>query len=106
MIRSTVPTTTRSMQPVGPAVINNLMASNGDIHFDCSAQYATRYTYMHQRPGAEAFVVFLADTPLTSINLHGQPAGMHRFKAFGSNAAGQGQESPVMEITVAAIAVA
>jgi hypothetical protein len=106
LIRSTVPTTTRLMQPVGQAVITNLITSNGDIHFDCAAQYATRYTYLHQAPGSPAFVVAVADTPQTSFNLHGQPAGVHRFKAFGSNAAGQGPESAVVQVTVAAIAVA
>lgn len=106
MIRSTVPTTSRPVQAVGQAVITNLMASNGDIHFDCSAQYATRYTCLHQPPGSEAFVVWIADTPQTSFNLHGQPAGVHRFKVFGSNAGGQGLESAVAQVTVAAIAVA
>ena len=106
MIRSSVPTTTRPFQAVGQAVITNLMTSNGAIHFDCAAQYATRYTYLHQAPGSPAFTVAVADTPQTSFNLHAQPAGVHRFKAFGSNAAGQGPESAVVQVTVAAIAVA
>jgi hypothetical protein len=106
MIRSTVPTTSRPIQPVGQAVITNLMVANGDIHFDCSAAYATRYTYLHQPPGSPAFVVAVADTPETSFNLHGQAAGVHRFKAFGMNAAGQGPESAAVQVTVAAMAVA
>jgi hypothetical protein len=106
LIRSTVPTTSRAEQPVGQAVISNLLVSGGAIHFDCSAPQATRYTYLHQQPASPAFVVALADSPETSFNLQGQPAGVHRFKVFGSNSRGQGAESDVVQVTVAASAAA
>ena len=106
MIRSTVPTTTRPEQAVGQAVVSNVMAAGGDIHFDVSAPHATRYTYLQKAPGSPVFLVVVADTPSASLTLHGQPAGLHQFKAFGSNADGTGLESAVVEVTVAQAAVA
>jgi len=103
LTRSNVPTTSRTEEPVGQAVISNVVASDGDIHFDVSAPGATRYTYLQQVPGAAAFVVVLADSPQTSFNLHGQPAGVHRFKAIGSNSRGEGPESTITAVMVAAV---
>ena len=102
MIRSTVPTTTRPEAPVGQAVISNLMASGGDVHFDCSAPHATRFTYLHQPPGTPTFLVIVADSPDTSLTLHNQPPGLHRFKAVGQNSHGDGPESAVVETTLSA----
>jgi hypothetical protein len=106
LIRSNVPTTSRPESPVGQAVISNLMVSGGDIHFDCAAAGATRYTFLQQAPGLPAFVVILADTAQTHVTLHGQVAGLHRFKAFGSNSRGQGADSAVVQVTVPASAAA
>ena len=102
MLRSTVPTTSRPESPVGQAVISNVMVSGTDIHFDCAAPHATRFTYLHQTPGASGFVVVVAETPEASLTLHGQIAGLHKFKALGRNSRGTGPESAVAEVTVAA----
>ena len=102
LIRSAVPSTSRPEQPVGQAVISNLLVSGSDIHFDCAAPGATRFTYLQQMPGSPAFVVIQADTPQAHVMLHGQAAGLHRFKAFGSNSRGQGPDSEVAQVTVAA----
>ena len=106
LIRTTVPTTTRTERPVGQAVITNLMAADGDIHFDCNAPYATSYTYLQQAPGAPAFVVALADATAKSLTLHNQPPGLHRFKAVPRNSTGEGPVSEIVEITLAAQQVA
>ncbi len=106
MIRTTVPTTARPVQPVAQAVISNLMAAGGDVHCDCSAQHATRFTFLQQTPGSPAFVVVQADSEQAHLTLHNQVPGLHRIKAFGSNSNGPGQESAVAEITVAQSAVA
>lgn len=106
LIRTTVPTTTRPERNVGQAVISNLMAQNGDIHFDCTATHATTFTYLHQAPGASAFVVVEADTKAKSLTLHNQPPGLHRFKAVPRNSTGEGPESAIAEITIAARAAA
>lgn len=106
LIRSAVPTTTRTEPPVGQAVISNLVVDVATIHFDVAAESATRFTYLHQAPGSAAFVVVLADVPESNLTLTGQPNGVHRFKAFGSNSAGSGAESAVAEITVAVAAAA
>ncbi len=106
MIRSTVPTTARPEQAVGQAVISNLMVAGGDIHFDCAAPHATRYTYLQQAPGSATFLVVELETTEAHLTLHGQPAGVHRFKAVGKNSRGEGPESAVVEVTVAASNVA
>jgi hypothetical protein len=102
LIRSTVPTTTQSAEPVGQAVISHLMAVDGTIHFDCLADHATRFTYLHRLPGATEYEVLLADTDETSVTLEDQPPGEHSFKAFGSNSQGDGPESTPASVTVAA----
>lgn len=106
LIRTTVPTTTRPERTAGQAVITNLMAQNGDIHFDCAAQHASTFTYLHQAPGASAFVVVVADTKVKSLTLHNQPPGLHRFKVVPRNSTGEGPESAIVEITIAAQAAA
>lgn len=106
LIRSAVPTTTRAEAEVGQAVISNVMSGAGQIHFDCTAENATRFTYLHQTPGSAAFVVALTDSPESHFTLSGQPAGLHRFKAFGTNSGGSGPESAVTEITVSIAAAA
>ncbi len=102
LIRSTVPTTTGPNESVGEAVISHLLVMGGTIHFDCEAAHATQFTYLHKPPGSPQFIVLLADTAETSITLQGQPAGEHRFKAFGSNSKGAGSESEEAVITLAA----
>ena len=101
MIRSGVPTTTQPSQPVGPAVLTNVMVAGGTIHFDCAAPHATRFTYLHQPPGAAQFAVVFAETKTTSLTLPNQAAGTHLFKAFGSNSHGPGDDSPVVVAEVA-----
>ncbi len=101
MIRSTVPTTTSPINPVGQAVISNVMAANGTIHFDCSAPHASQYTYLHKPPGAAQFVVVQAGVEESSVTLHNQPAGAHVVKAFGSNSRGPGPESVEVNVTLA-----
>jgi hypothetical protein len=100
LIRSDIPTTSSPAVAVGQAVIMHLTGVDGIIHFDCAAANATPYTYFHQPPEATDFVVLLANTAETSVTLHAQPAGLHRFKAFGSNAQGQGPESEVAELNL------
>jgi hypothetical protein len=103
LIRSTVPTTTSPTEGVGQAVISHLLVTGaGTIHFDCVAPHATRFTYLHKPPGSPQFVVLLAETTETSVTLEGQPAGEHRFKAFGSNSQGVGEESEEAVLTLAA----
>lgn len=102
LIRSSVPTTSNPADDVGQAVITNLIAADGTIHFDCAAEHATRLTYFHQPPDADDFQLIQADTEETSVTLRDQAPGKHRFKAFGSNSQGQGDESEVAEIELAA----
>ena len=78
------------------------MAADGTIHFDCTADHASRYTYLHRPPGATEYEVLLADTEETSVTLEDQPSGEHFFKAFGSNAQGDGPESAPANVLVAA----
>ena len=106
LIRSAVPTTSRAEPPVSQAVISNLVVNAGTIHFDVSAESATRFTYLHQSPGSGAFVVVSADVPEANLTLTNQSNGVHRFKAFGSNSAGSGAESAVAEATVSVSAAA
>ena len=106
LIRTTVPTTYRPEQPVGQAVISNLMAVNGEIHLDCTAPHATKFTYLHLAPGATAFVVVLADSPDEFLTLHNQPPGLHKFKAIGRNSRGEGPDSAIVEIAVSVAQVA
>jgi hypothetical protein len=102
MIRSTVPTTTRPEEPVGQAVISNLMASaDGTIHFDVAADHGTKFTYLHKAPGQAAFVVVVTDSPESHLTLHNQAPGVHEFKAIGRNSRGEGPESAVAQVTVA-----
>ena len=101
LIRSTVPTTTTPTEAVGQAVISHLLVTGSTIHFDCEASHATQFTYLYKPPGTPQFVVLFADTPETSITLQDQPAGEHRFKAFGSNSQGVGEESEEAVITLA-----
>ena len=105
MVRSAVPTTTRSEPEVGPAVISNVVIGAGSVHFDVEAPGATRFTFLQQAPGSPAFVVVVADSPDGHLSVSGQPAGLHRFKAFGSNSGGTGPESAVAEVPVS-VAVA
>jgi hypothetical protein len=100
MIRSTVQTTTRPETEVAQAVISNLLVNGGEIHSDVAAEGATRFTFLQQSPGSPAFVVVLADSTEAHLSLTGQPAGLHRFKAFGSNSGGSGPESAIVEATV------
>lgn len=106
MIRSSVPTTTRPEAPVGQAVISNVMVSGGDIHFDADALHGTKFTYLHQAPGAQALVVVVTDSPEKHLTLHGQAPGLHRFKVIPSNSRGEGAASVVVEVMVGASAVA
>jgi hypothetical protein len=106
MIRTSVPTTTRAAQPVGPGVITSVMASGGDIHVDAAAEHATKYTFLHQPPGSPIFLVVVTDSPENHLTLHNQPPGVHRFKASGSNSDGDGPEGAVVEVTVAQQAAA
>jgi len=106
LIRSTVPTTTRTEPAVEQAVITSVIVGPGTVHFDVSAPGATRFTFLHQSPGSPAFVVVLADAPAGHLSLAGQPAGLHRFKVFGSNSGGAGPESVVTEVTVSVAAAA
>lgn len=106
MIRSTVPTTTRTEEPVGQAVISNLMATGGTIHFDATAEHGTKFTYLHKAPGQPAFVVLVTDSPESHLTLHNQPPGVHEFKAIASNSRGEGAESAIAQVTVAEQAVA
>jgi hypothetical protein len=101
MVRSTVPTTTRPVEPVGQAVISNLQVSGGDIQFDCTATHATRFTYFHRPPGVPNYFVLSADTPASHVSLQNQPPGEHFFKAVGSNSRGSGPESESVSVTLA-----
>ena len=100
-LRSTVPTTTRTVDPVGPAVISNLAVNGRVIRFDCDAPHATRFTYLHKPPGVPQYFVLLADSNARSVTLNDQPPGEHSFKAFGSNSRGNGAESAPAQVTVA-----
>lgn len=102
MIRSVVPTTTSLEKAVGKAAIANVMVVNGAVHFDFSALHATHFTVLQQSPGSPAFLIVLAETEERSFTAHGLPPGTYRFKVFGSNSRGEGAESAVIEITIAA----
>ena len=102
----TVPTTYTPPPPVGQALITNIMVSGGDIHFDCNAPHATRFTYLYLPPGATEFLVLAADSPNHFVTLHDRAPGLYRFKAIGRNSGGEGEPSVVIEITVADSAAA
>jgi hypothetical protein len=106
LIRTAVPTTTRTMPAVGQAVISNLMVAGGDIHMDADAPHATRMTFLQQVPGSPVFLVVQAESTEMSLTLHDQPPGLHRFKAYGSSSRGNGPESVIAEATVAQQAAA
>ena len=76
------------------------MASGTDIHADAEAPHATKFTWFHQAPGATAFQV-VATKAGASFTLHNQPRGLHRLKAAGCNAGGEGPASAIVEVTVA-----
>lgn len=101
MIRSTVPTTYNPPPDVGQAVLSHLMVQDKTVHFDCDAPHATKFTYMYQAPGSPAFVVVTALTKEKSFTMENLVPGLHRFKAFGRNSGGEGQESAVLEVTIA-----
>ena len=106
MVRSAVPTTSRAEPEVEQAAISNVVTGPGTVHFDVAAPGATRFTFLQQAPGSPAFVVGLADAPEGHLSLTGQPAGLHRFKVFGSNSGGTGPESAVTEVTLSVAAAA
>jgi hypothetical protein len=101
MIRSTVPTTYNPPPEVGQAVLSHLMVQDRTVHFDCDAPHATKFTYMYQAPGSPVFVVVTALTKERSFTMANLGPGVHRFKAFGRNAGGEGAESAVLEVTIA-----
>jgi hypothetical protein len=101
MIRTTVPTTTRPDQPVGQAVISVAMVSGNEIHLDCTAQNATKWTFLQKAPGSPAYVVVVADLTEPTLTLQGQATGQHSFKVFGSNSTGEGPESAPVSVMVA-----
>ena len=101
MIRTTVPTTYNPPPDVGQAVLSHLMLQDNTVHFDCDAPHATRFTYMYQPPGSPVFVVVTALTREKSFTLGNLAPGVHRFKAFGRNSGGEGEESAVLEVTIA-----
>ena len=101
MIRSTVPTTYNPPPDVGQAVLSHLMVQDNAVHFDCDAPHATRFTYLYQAPGSPVFAVVTALTKEKSFTLGNLVPGVHRFKAFGRNSGGEGEESAVLEVTIA-----
>lgn len=102
LIRSTVPTTSDPVEPVGQAVISGIIADAGTIHFDVASEHATRFTILHRLPGTSQYVVLVADSLESSVTLDDQPPGEHLFKAFGTNSQGNGEESAPASVTVAA----
>jgi hypothetical protein len=102
-MRSTVPVTTETAEPVCPAVIRNLFVAGNTVRFECEAPHATIYTYLQKWPGESIWSVVQANRPETSVTLVGLTPGEHLFKAFGANAQGIGPESAEV---VAAIAQA
>jgi hypothetical protein len=100
LIRSTVPTTYTPPPEVGPAQITTVMVSGTEIHADATALHATKFTWFHQAPGSPAFLVIATGAP-GSLTLHNQPPGVHRLKAAGQNAGGEGPLSAAVEVTIA-----
>ena len=100
--RSTVPTTSDPVEPVGQAVISGIISDGGTIHFDIAAEHATRFTVLHRLPGSSQYTGLVADSPENSVTLDDQPPGEHFFKAFGTNSQGNGIESVRASVTVAA----
>lgn len=106
MIRSTVPTTTRPAQPVGLAAISNVMVAGTAVHFDFTALHATRFTVFHKAPGSPVFLVVVTETKERSFTFHDLAPGEHEFTVAGVNAKGEGPQSVVVKVTVAAAAAA
>lgn len=106
LVRSTVPTTSDPVEPVGPATISGLIANNGTIHFDVTAEHATRFTVFHRSPGAPQYVVLVSDSPESATTLDNQAPGVHWFKAFGTNSDGSSAESQPVSVQLAAVAAA
>jgi len=83
-----------------------VVVAGNQIHVQANAEHATRFTYLQQVPGSNAFEVILADTTQTSLTLFAQAPGQHVLKAFGINPSGPGPESEVVVVTIAASAAA
>jgi hypothetical protein len=106
MIRATVPTTYQPSALPEQAVITEAVSSGpGRGHLEFGAPNATTLTLLHKGPTDAVFAVVQKGqaTSFDGINL--QP-GEHQYKAFGSNSRGNGPESAVATVAVAAQAVA
>jgi hypothetical protein len=106
MIRSTVPTTYQPLPLPEQAVIAEAKSTQpGVVHVAYTAPNATRFTVLHKGPTDTVFSAVQTGEALSfdAVNL---PAGQHQYKVFGSNSRGNGPESAVATILVAAQAVA
>lgn len=101
MIRSTVPVTTDTVEPVGTAVIKNVVVAGNTASFEAEAPHATAFTYLHKAPGDAVFSVVKANTAEKSMTLGGLTPGEHRIKAFGANSQGIGPESTEAVVAIA-----
>lgn len=106
MIRNTVPTTYQPLPLPEQAVITEAVSNGpGRGHLSFGAPHATRFTVLHRGPNDPVFTVVQTGeaTSFDPVNL---AAGQHQYKVFGSNSRGNGPESAVVTIAVAAQAAA
>lgn len=106
MIRATVPTTYQPLPLPEQAVITEAVSAGpGKGHVAFEAPNATSFTLLHKGPGDAVFAVVQTGeaTSFDGVNL---APGEHQYKVFGSNSRGNGPESAVVTVAVAAQAVA
>ena len=106
MIRATVPTTYQPSALPEQAVITEALSNQpGVVHLSYSAPNATRYTVLHRGPSDAVFSTVQTGEAI-SFDAVNVVVGQHQYKVFGSNSRGNGPESAVATVAVAAQAVA
>lgn len=106
LVRS-IPTTYDPNRPPGPLVFTrHESAGAGHGELSWRAPRARRFTLWMQRPGASAWEPLLTDTEEHSWSADDLAPGLWRFKGRALNNFGEGTESEVVEVAVAASAAA
>jgi hypothetical protein len=101
MIRQEVPTTTSSVQPPDPPVVDEALAlGGGKVHIDFETPDSGYIQIQHQGPGETAFTVLVDKLTTNFWEQGGFAPGAHSFKFVGINSGGEGDESAPIVIQV------
>ena len=101
MIRAEVPTTSKSVQPPAPPVVEEAQAlGGGKVHIDFEPPASGYIQILHQGPGETAFTVLVEKLPQNFYEAGGFAPGAHSFKFVGINSGGQSAETAPMVIQV------